>query len=170
MTWLIYSWDIVNKIIVIVIVGLCLRIIMWFWAGNWLVILLFVCLYYFVDWSRIRTIRDSNLFYVRIFETARISYRYIRVLLSELKIYFDADTNKKHPDTIPPCWWRNKENNDDNQNQQMRAQKNRMDPPIIELLFLKSKVDFELLWRCISKILRTTRRRCMRGGFLKFEQ
>ena len=25
-----------------------------------------------------------------------------------------------------------------------------------ELLFLKSEVDFELLWRCISKIQRTT--------------
>ena len=42
-----------------------------------------------------------------------------------------------------------------NQIKQMRAQKNHMDPRIIELLFLKSKVDFELLWRCISKI-RTT--------------
>ena len=38
----------------------------------------------------------------------------------------------------------------------MRAQKNWMDPLIIELLFLKSEVDFELLWRCISKIRRTT--------------
>ena len=52
--------------------------------------------------------------------------------------------------------WRNKEKNDVDQNQQMRAQKNHMDPRIIELSFLKSEVDFELLWRCISKIRRTT--------------
>ena len=38
----------------------------------------------------------------------------------------------------------------------MRAQKNHMGPRIIELFFLKSEVDFELLWRCISKIRRTT--------------
>ena len=32
-----------------------------------------------------------------------------------------------------------------------------MDPPIIELLFLKSEVDFELLWRrCITIIWRTS--------------
>ena len=34
----------------------------------------------------------------------------------------------------------------------MIDQKNHMDPPTIELSFLKSEVDFELLWRCISKI------------------
>ena len=38
----------------------------------------------------------------------------------------------------------------------MIEQKNYMDPPIIELLFLKNEVDFELLWRCISKIQRTS--------------
>ena len=31
-----------------------------------------------------------------------------------------------------------------------------MDPALTELSFLKSEVDFELLWRCISKIRRTT--------------
>ena len=34
----------------------------------------------------------------------------------------------------------------------MIDQKNHMDPALTELLFLKSEVDFELLWRCISKI------------------
>ena len=38
----------------------------------------------------------------------------------------------------------------------MRAQKNHMDPQINDLLLLKSEVDFELLWRCISKIRRTS--------------
>jgi len=52
----------------------------------------------------------------------------------------------------------------------MIDQKNHMDPPTIELSFLKSEVDFELLWRGISKIRRTTQRWCMRGGLLKFER
>ena len=38
----------------------------------------------------------------------------------------------------------------------MIDQKNHMGPQINNLLFLKSEVDFELLWRFISKILRTT--------------
>ena len=39
-----------------------------------------------------------------------------------------------------------------NQTKQMIHQKSGMDPRTIELSFLKSEVDFELLWRCISKI------------------
>ena len=34
----------------------------------------------------------------------------------------------------------------------MIDQKNHTDPQINDLLFLNNKVDFELLWRCISKI------------------
>ena len=34
----------------------------------------------------------------------------------------------------------------------MIDQKNRMDPPITEPNPLENEVDFELLWRCISKI------------------
>ena len=34
----------------------------------------------------------------------------------------------------------------------MTEQNNRMDLALTELLFLKSEVDFEILWRCISKI------------------
>ena len=39
-----------------------------------------------------------------------------------------------------------------NKTKQMIDQKNHMDPQINDLLFLKNEVDFELLWRCISKI------------------
>ena len=52
----------------------------------------------------------------------------------------------------------------------MIDQKKRMDPPKKEPNPPENEVDFELLWKCISKIWRTSRRRCMRGGFLKFEQ
>ena len=46
-----------------------------------------------------------------------------------------------------------------NQTKQMIDQKNIMDPATTEHSFLKSEVDFELLflWRGISKIQRTTR-------------
>ena len=39
-----------------------------------------------------------------------------------------------------------------NQNQYMIDQKNRMDPPTTVHHHLENEVDFELLWRCISKI------------------
>jgi len=46
----------------------------------------------------------------------------------------------------------------------MIEQKNRMDPALTELLFLKNEVDFEFLWSCISKIRNeSTQRKCMRG-------
>jgi len=46
----------------------------------------------------------------------------------------------------------------------MIEQKNRMDPATIEHQFLKSEVDVELLWSCISKIRNeSTQRKCMRG-------
>ena len=51
----------------------------------------------------------------------------------------------------------------------MINQKNHMDLRTKELLFLKIEVNFELLWRCISKIRRTTERTCLRGGLLKLE-
>ena len=38
----------------------------------------------------------------------------------------------------------------------MIDQKKSMDPQINDLSFMKSEVDFELPWRCISKIRRTT--------------
>ena len=57
-----------------------------------------------------------------------------------------------------------------NQIIQMIDQKNHMDVEKKDLLFLKSEIDFELLWRWISKIWWTPQRRCMRGGFLNFEQ
>ena len=46
-----------------------------------------------------------------------------------------------------------------NQNQHMRAQKNRKDAAITEPHPPENEVDFEPLWRCISKIWRTSRRR-----------
>ena len=52
----------------------------------------------------------------------------------------------------------------------MKDQKNHMDPATTDLHPPENEVDFELLWRCISKILRTTHRTCLRGGLLKFEQ
>ena len=39
-----------------------------------------------------------------------------------------------------------------NQIKQMTDQKNHIDPQINNLLFLKSEVDFEVLWKYISKI------------------
>ena len=52
----------------------------------------------------------------------------------------------------------------------IRDQKNHTDTVTTEHHLLKKEVGFELLWRCISKIWRTTQRWCMRDGLLKFEQ
>ena len=43
----------------------------------------------------------------------------------------------------------------------MRDQKNGMDTPITEPQTPENEVGFELLWRCIYKIRRTTQRWCM---------
>ena len=51
-----------------------------------------------------------------------------------------------------PPWWQNKESKIVNQNQQMRDQKNQKDAAITEPHPPENEVDFELLWRCISKI------------------
>ena len=72
------------------------------------------------------------------------------VLSSEFK---STDTKFTNNNGMPR--WQNKEKNDVNQNQQMRTQKNRMDPVTVEHHLLENEVDFELLWRCITKIWRT---------------
>ena len=69
---------------------------------------------------------------------------YCTVLSSEFKDILTL-THKKTPGRIMPPWWRNKEKNVVNQNQQMRAQKNRMDPPITKLHPPENKVDFDFL-------------------------
>ena len=60
--------------------------------------------------------------------------------------------------------------NNFNKNQQMIGKKNQIDPSITEHHPPENEVDFEILWRYISKIRRTSQRRCMRGELLKFEQ
>ena len=64
----------------------------------------------------------------------------------------------------------NKEERLFNKTKQMIDQKNHMDLPITELHPPENEIDFELLWRCISKIWRTNRRTCLRGGILNCEQ
>ena len=56
-----------------------------------------------------------------------------------------------------------------NQTKHMIDQKNGIDPATTEHHHLENEVDFEILLRCISKIWRTTKRWCMRGGILKLE-
>ena len=48
--------------------------------------------------------------------------------------------------------WYNKEEIYFNQNQQMMAQKNRKDAATRKSSSTKNEVDFELLWRILSKI------------------
>ena len=81
--------------------------------------------------------------------------RYVRVLSSEFKDRFPTST-QKHPDALCQPWWNHRNNIFSNQIKQMMAQKNRMDPPITDTYLPESMVDFELLWRCISKIQNTS--------------
>ena len=62
----------------------------------------------------------------------------------------------------------NRNKNNFNQNQQIIEQKNRMDPATTMHHLPEVMVDFELLWRGISKIRRRTQRWCMRGELLQF--
>ena len=87
------------------------------------------------------------LFLCGIFCYARGMYTYYRVNLN-------CDDTKT-PGRICRPWWNHRNNIFSNQIKQMIAQKNRKDTTKTDTYLPECMVDFELLWRCISKI-RTT--------------